>query len=240
MSSPYDPSQQQTGQPGPPTPMTRASSRASPAPAPIRPAARHPAAAYPPGGGAPAPYGQSYGVATQEHPQGTTILVLGIVGIFVGVCAPIAWYMGSKAQKEIAASGQPLHQRAEDQHRQDHGHGVHDHRHRLHRALHRLCGRCRWASWPRRAKSDAHQRSQRGGGRAVRPLRTLRRDLHRARRSGCNCPGPRRWSSRRWPGSGWRSRTGAALSSVVGGAARDRRTTRRRSCCCGPTWTRCR
>jgi ABC-type multidrug transport system permease subunit len=49
-------------------------------------------------------YGQPYG-ALPEHPQGTTILVLGIVGLFVTICAPIAWYMGSKAQKEIAASG---------------------------------------------------------------------------------------------------------------------------------------
>lgn len=63
--------------------------------------------AYPP---APQPtygqggYQQPYG-ALPEHPQGTTILVLGIVGLFVTICAPIAWYMGSKAQKEIAASG---------------------------------------------------------------------------------------------------------------------------------------
>jgi len=49
-------------------------------------------------------YGQPYG-ALPEHPQGTTILVLGIVGLFITICAPIAWYMGSKAQKEIAASG---------------------------------------------------------------------------------------------------------------------------------------
>jgi hypothetical protein len=58
--------------------------------------------AYPPApqGGYVQPYG-----ALPEHPQGTTILVLGIVGLFVTICAPIAWYMGSKAQKEIAASG---------------------------------------------------------------------------------------------------------------------------------------
>ncbi|GAA2098204.1 hypothetical protein GCM10009841_11130 [Microlunatus panaciterrae] len=51
------------------------------------------------------PYGQPYGAATQEHPQGTMILVLGIVGFFVGICGPIAWYMGRKVQKEIAATG---------------------------------------------------------------------------------------------------------------------------------------
>lgn len=58
------------------------------------------------GQSSPAPYGQPYGgVATQEHPQGTMIFVLGIVGIFVGVCAPIAWYLGNKTLREIAASG---------------------------------------------------------------------------------------------------------------------------------------
>ena len=85
MSSPYDPSQQQRGQPGP-----------------------NPYDQPPPGqyqAGTPAPYGQSYGVATQEHPQGTIVFVLGILGIFVGVCAPIAWYLGNKALGEIRSSG---------------------------------------------------------------------------------------------------------------------------------------
>jgi hypothetical protein len=84
MSSPYDPSQQQ-GQPGP------------------NPYDQPPPGQYP--GGPPAPYGQSYGVATQEHPQGTIVFVLGILGIFVGVCAPIAWYLGNKTLREITASG---------------------------------------------------------------------------------------------------------------------------------------
>ena len=56
------------------------------------------------GGATPAPYGQPYG-APQEHPQGTLILVFGIIGIFSGIFAPIAWYLGNKAKKEIAASG---------------------------------------------------------------------------------------------------------------------------------------
>lgn len=47
---------------------------------------------------------QPYGLP--EHPQGTTILVLAIAGFFVTVCAPIAWYLGSQAQKQIAATGQ--------------------------------------------------------------------------------------------------------------------------------------
>ena len=59
-----------------------------------------------PYGQPPAGYGQQpYGAATGEHPQGTTIFVLGIIGIFVAVCAPIAWYLGNKARREIAASG---------------------------------------------------------------------------------------------------------------------------------------
>jgi hypothetical protein len=56
--------------------------------------------------GQPIPYGQNYPMVQQEHPQGTTVLVLGIVGIFFGICAPIAWYLGNKAMKEIRASGQ--------------------------------------------------------------------------------------------------------------------------------------
>ncbi|WP_152362952.1 DUF4190 domain-containing protein [Microlunatus speluncae] len=51
----------------------------------------------------PSPYGSYQGL--QEHPQGTTILVLGILGFVTGICGAIAWYMGNKAQKEIAASG---------------------------------------------------------------------------------------------------------------------------------------
>jgi hypothetical protein len=56
--------------------------------------------------GQPMTYGQSYPMAPQEHPQGTTVLVLGIVGIFFTLAAPFAWYLGSKALKEIRASGQ--------------------------------------------------------------------------------------------------------------------------------------
>jgi hypothetical protein len=53
--------------------------------------------------GAPA-YG-GYQPSPPDHPQATTILVLGIIGVFVGVVAPVAWWMGSKAKKEIEASG---------------------------------------------------------------------------------------------------------------------------------------
>ena len=52
-----------------------------------------PASAPPPG----------YGYAVpQEHPQGTTILVLGILSLVVcGLLGPVAWTMGSKALTEI-------------------------------------------------------------------------------------------------------------------------------------------
>ena len=41
--------------------------------------------------------------ATIEHPKAQTVFILSIVGIFVGICAPIAWYMGVQAKKEVAA-----------------------------------------------------------------------------------------------------------------------------------------
>ena len=44
-----------------------------------------------------------YGGALAEHPQAQTVLILGIVGIFVPVLSFIAWYMGGKAKKEIEA-----------------------------------------------------------------------------------------------------------------------------------------
>jgi hypothetical protein len=40
---------------------------------------------------------------TVEHPRAQTVLILSIVGIFVGICAPIAWYLGAKAKKEVLA-----------------------------------------------------------------------------------------------------------------------------------------
>jgi hypothetical protein len=65
---------------------------------------------YPPSPGpygAPSPYGYGYpppgyGV---EHPQGTTILVLGILSLVVcGLLGPFAWTMGSRALREIDAA----------------------------------------------------------------------------------------------------------------------------------------
>jgi hypothetical protein len=60
---------------------------------------------YQPNPQTPQPYGQPYPLVPLDHPQGNTVLVLGIVGLFVGLCAPFAWYLGSKALKEIRASG---------------------------------------------------------------------------------------------------------------------------------------
>jgi TRAP-type C4-dicarboxylate transport system permease small subunit len=40
-----------------------------------------------------------------EHPQGTTVLVLGILSLAVcGILGPFAWNMGNKALREIDAN----------------------------------------------------------------------------------------------------------------------------------------
>jgi hypothetical protein len=104
MSNPYD--QNPQSQPG--------SNPYQPPPGQPPPGQQYPGGSAPYGQSSPTPYGQPSpvpygqpygGVATQEHPQGTMIFVLGIIGIFVGVCAPIAWYLGNKTLREIAASG---------------------------------------------------------------------------------------------------------------------------------------
>lgn len=41
---------------------------------------------------------------TLEHPKAQTVFILSIVGIFVGICAPIAWYLGVQTKKEILAN----------------------------------------------------------------------------------------------------------------------------------------
>ncbi len=58
---------------------------------------------YHPAGGQPTPYG--YRVAP-DHPQATTILVLGILGMALcQIVAPFAWVMGGRARREIKESG---------------------------------------------------------------------------------------------------------------------------------------
>jgi uncharacterized membrane protein YjgN (DUF898 family) len=57
----------------------------------------------PPGQGPPA-YG--YRPPPPNHPQATTVLVLGILGIVVcGLIGPFAWSMGNRVVAEIEASG---------------------------------------------------------------------------------------------------------------------------------------
>ncbi|AXK87368.1 DUF4190 domain-containing protein [Nocardia farcinica] len=48
----------------------------------------------------------SYGPPPPDHPQATTILVLGILGLVLcQLCAPFAWIMGRRALNEIESSG---------------------------------------------------------------------------------------------------------------------------------------
>lgn len=49
-----------------------------------------------------APYG-GYAPMNTEHPQAQTVLILGIVSLFVAPLGFVAWYMGGKAKKQIAA-----------------------------------------------------------------------------------------------------------------------------------------
>ncbi|MER7499438.1 DUF4190 domain-containing protein [Nonomuraea pusilla] len=52
-------------------------------------------------------YGPSYyGPPPQSHPNGTTILVLGILSLVVcSILGPFAWVMGNRALREIDESG---------------------------------------------------------------------------------------------------------------------------------------
>ena len=38
-----------------------------------------------------------------EHPSGTAVLILGILGFVTGITGLIAWIMGAKAMKEVKA-----------------------------------------------------------------------------------------------------------------------------------------
>ncbi len=52
----------------------------------------------------PAHSGGFAGRPTREHPAGTTVLVLGILGLVVcGLLAPIAWVKGNTAKREMDA-----------------------------------------------------------------------------------------------------------------------------------------
>ncbi len=55
--------------------------------------------------GAPSPYGAYGGQIVPEHPQATTVLVLGIVSLFFPLLGPVPWVMGGRARREIQESG---------------------------------------------------------------------------------------------------------------------------------------
>jgi hypothetical protein len=94
MTNPYEEQQPQAQpSPQPPYPPSEQYQQPSEQPAPY-------------GQQSPMPYGQPYTLPPQqEHPQGTMILIFGILGIFITIFAPIAWYLGNKAKAEIQASG---------------------------------------------------------------------------------------------------------------------------------------
>lgn len=58
-----------------------------------------------PGYGAPSPYGPyGYAAPLPPHPQASTVLVLGILGLVsLTLLSPIAFYMGRSAKRECAA-----------------------------------------------------------------------------------------------------------------------------------------
>jgi hypothetical protein len=61
----------------------------------------YPQPGYPQPGFPQPGYGGGYG-GQVEHPQGTTVLVLGIIGIVAcQLTAPFAWIMGNRALEEI-------------------------------------------------------------------------------------------------------------------------------------------
>ena len=103
MTNPYE-EQQPQAQPSPQPPYQPSGQYQQPGEqSPQTP--YQPSGQYQPGG-QPMPYGQPYTMPpTQEHPQGTMILIFGILGIFITIFAPIAWYLGNKAKAEIQASG---------------------------------------------------------------------------------------------------------------------------------------
>ncbi|MFG2074376.1 DUF4190 domain-containing protein [Nonomuraea maritima] len=51
-------------------------------------------------------YPNYYGPPPQSHPNGTTILVLGILSLVIcSFLGPFAWVMGTKALRQIDSSG---------------------------------------------------------------------------------------------------------------------------------------
>lgn len=91
------------------SPYAPGGSGAAPADTPGWPPRDAPPVYAPPPGYGPPPGYRAYGQPgsgpfgpAREHPQGTTILVLGILSLVLcQIMGPIAWVMASKAQKEI-------------------------------------------------------------------------------------------------------------------------------------------
>ena len=75
------------------------------------PPAQNPYAPYSPipnpyGGAQSQPVGYWPGATPPDHPQATTVLILGAVGLIAcQLIGPVAWVMGSRVRREIAASG---------------------------------------------------------------------------------------------------------------------------------------
>jgi hypothetical protein len=79
-------------------------STGGPAPSPGPPYGQPPQVPY----GAPQNPG-AYGPVLPDHPQATTVLILGIVSaVACGFVAPVAWVMGNRVVREIDASNGTL------------------------------------------------------------------------------------------------------------------------------------
>ncbi|MGW4244096.1 hypothetical protein [Nocardia sp. NPDC004722] len=73
-----------------------------------QPQGYNPQPGYNPGYPQPTPgyYPQYYGAPQPDHPQAVIVLVLGIMSlVFCQLLGPVAWVMGTRARKEIQASG---------------------------------------------------------------------------------------------------------------------------------------
>ncbi|SDT02872.1 DUF4190 domain-containing protein [Microlunatus soli] len=81
-----------------------------------RPVDGHRADPYSPDPYGHAPYGGYRGVPDRqpyppypypapEHPQGATVLILGVLSVIFAPLGFAAWYLGSRAQREIAETG---------------------------------------------------------------------------------------------------------------------------------------
>jgi uncharacterized membrane protein YjgN (DUF898 family) len=73
----------------------------------MTPVTQQPPPPQPPFGGQPPnPYGPPpVGFGAPEHPQATTVLILGILGLVLcQLIAPFAWVMGNRVVREIDAS----------------------------------------------------------------------------------------------------------------------------------------